>query len=365
MILDVNDVTPDQLDQAARFFEEHGYVRLSGLRTAVCGAFEDRLAEAIEIPRHELQPLLESAGQLRLLARGAAAPLENLHVAASGSVAALVARADSEDADRADRAREQHVSRAVQGRQAQRGRQGHRALSQRDGGRLHGSARRLPAPSGLHGRQHPYQPTSGLTLWVALNACPESTLRLFPGSHRLGMFCHKMWKLDDPRLASLGQPPVDLEAQVGTGVLFHALLFHGTGKLGSLRRVSCDIRFFPLCGFLPSEAHFLDSRPLDMLSRHQERELGPTLLAPVLEQLTYLGEPVAVEAPPLSTLNWVNYLVELMRGQADSALPHLARFINTNLLEDPESVFTHKFHNRPLHLDRLHAVRDRVAAMMN
>jgi hypothetical protein len=178
------------------------------------------------------------------------------------------------------------------------------------------------------------------------------------------MFCHKMWKLDDRRLARL-ERPVDLEAQVGTGVLFHAMLFHGTGNLGAMRRVSCDIRFFPLCGFLPSDVHILDSQPLELLSRHQQRPLGPTLLSPVLEQLAYLGEPVSVEAPPLSTLNWVNYLGELMRGQADSALPHLTRFINTDLLEDPESVFTHKFHNRQLHRDRLHAVRDRVAALVN
>ena len=64
-----------------------------------------------------------------------------------------------------------------------------------------------------------------------------------------------------PRLAQLA-PPVEIEARAGTGVIFNALLFHGTGKLGARRRVSCDLRFFPLCGFLPSEVHFLDDQPL-------------------------------------------------------------------------------------------------------
>jgi hypothetical protein len=175
------------------------------------------------------------------------------------------------------------------------------------------------------------------------------------------MFCHKMWKADDPRMARLA-PPVELEAQVGTGVLFNALLFHGTGKVGARRRVSCDLRFFPLCGFLPSDTHMLRQRPLDLLHQQSREAAGPTLRAPVLEQLAFLGEDVSVDAPPLSTLNWVNYIVQLMHGRPDEALPHLLRFINTDLLEDPPTVFTQKFHNRTLQLDRLRSAHDRATA---
>jgi hypothetical protein len=128
-----------------------------------------------------------------------------------------------------------------------------------------------------------------------------------------------------------------------------------------LRRVSCDLRFFPLCGFLPSEVHLLDDKPAEFLRRRKNEVEGPTLLAPLLEQLAFLGENVPVATPPPnSPLNWSNYLVELMQGRGDTALPHLSRFINTDLLEDPETVFTQKFHNRQLHQDRLRVVRERV-----
>jgi hypothetical protein len=32
---------------------------------------------------------------------------------------------------------------------------------------------------------------SGLTLWIGLNECPDWTLRLYPGSHRLGLLCNR------------------------------------------------------------------------------------------------------------------------------------------------------------------------------
>ncbi len=113
MILDVTSVTPQQLDQAAQFFDEQGYVRLTGLQDAVTGAFEEGLAEAIDIPVRELQPLLDSSGC-------AATPLASNNLAAAGSDAPLIVVANPDNADRPARTCERHVPRAVQGRYDQR-----------------------------------------------------------------------------------------------------------------------------------------------------------------------------------------------------------------------------------------------------
>ena len=107
----------------------------------------------------------------------------------------------------------------------------------------------------------------------------------------------------------------------------------------------------------------LDEKPVEMLRRQRDRAAGPTMSAPLLEQLAFLGEDARIETPPaLSILNWVNYVAELARGNAEAALPHLTRFINTDLLEDPPAVFTQKFHDRPLQHERLRAVRERATS---
>jgi hypothetical protein len=171
-----------------------------------------------------------------------------------------------------------------------------------------------------------------------------------------------MWKLDDARLASVGEP-VDIEARVGTGVLFNALMLHGTSNPGLLRRVSCDLRFFPLCGFLPSEVHLLGPDPWGTLGERIARANGPVLRAPLLEGLVYLGEEVALsDPPPLSPLNWVKYVAHLMRSEMEAALPYLNRFVNAELMNDPPSVLSAKFHGRPIHQDRLQAVQARLAS---
>ena len=123
-------------------------------------------------------------------------------------------------------------------------------------GRLHGSAQTLSPASGLYRGQPPTSP-SAVTLWVSMNSCPDWTVRFYPASHRQGLLCNDFLELDDQRLAAL-EKPIEVHAKIGTGVLFNALMLHGTGNPGSQRRVSCDIRFFPLCAFLPSTVHFLD-----------------------------------------------------------------------------------------------------------
>lgn len=357
-MLDVTNFTTNQLDEALAFFDEHGYIRLSGLQHAVAPAFEQSLAEVLEMSREGLRRLLDPGAEAAIFDRQVRQRLSRIDTSPQLAQALLSSLSPVLTALIGPIV---HVSSTYHGQfkggevsEAAKDIAHYHNEGAADYMEVHGAYR---IHQDFTGASLPTSP-SGLTLWVALNDCPESTLRVFPGSHRRGMFCHKMWKADDPRLTKLAKP-VDVEAQVGTGVLFNALLFHGTGRLGLRRRVSCDLRFFPLCGFLPSETHILADRPIDFLNRQRARvAASPTLLAPVLEQLALLGEDVHVDAPPpLSTLNWVNYLVELMHGRADDALPHLTRFINTDLLEDPMTVFTQKFHNRPLQQDRLGAVR--------
>ncbi|MEP6999582.1 MAG: phytanoyl-CoA dioxygenase family protein, partial [bacterium] len=109
-------------------------------------------------------------------------------------------------------------------------------------------------------------PTSpaGITLWTPLNSCPDWNLRLYPGSHRHGLLCQQWLKLEDPRLSPF-RPPIDIQAQAGTAVIFNSLLLHSSSNPGPRRRLSCDLRFFPLCGFLPSTPHILGSQPLRVL----------------------------------------------------------------------------------------------------
>ena len=74
-----------------------------------------------------------------------------------------------------------------------------------------------------------------------------------------------------------------MEARVGSALLFNALCLHGGCEPGPHRRVSCDIRFFPLCAFLSSEVHTLSGNVMADLRARAAAEESPTLRAPVLE----------------------------------------------------------------------------------
>jgi hypothetical protein len=359
MQLDIRHTQPGRLAEAAKFFEENGYLRLSGLRDSIVPAFEQSLAEAAELSREALLPLLRPAAgavpfdralRQRLLRIETPPALARLLVS---SLTPILKSLLGPLVHVSSTYHSQFKGGALDPEAADLAHYTHEGAT--DAMELHGAFR-------LHqdftGASLPTSP-SGLTLWVALNDCTEAPLRILPGSHRYGMYCNKMWEVDDPRLAKLG-PALDIEARVGEGVLFHALLLHGTGKLGPRRRVSCDLRFFPLSGFLPSDVHVLDEHPAGFLRRRRAGNLGPVLLAPILEQLAFLGEGVPAEAAPGSPLNWSNYVVEVLRGRAEEALAHLIRFIDTDLLGEPESVLLERFLDRPLQWDRLEAVRARV-----
>lgn len=196
-------------------------------------------------------------------------------------------------------------------------------------------------------------PTSpcGVTLWTPLNSCPDWNLRIYPGTHRNGLLCHEWMKLEDPRLAAFNVTPVDVVAEVGTCVIFNSLLLHSSSNPGYRRRVSCDLRFFPLTAFLPSEVRLLGADPLATLRAGLARHDGPTLKAPHLEAAAFLGlvtEPTP--CPPYSILNWANYVTVLLNGRPEEALPHLARFVNLEQGIDPGvEIYSKKFHDRERH----------------
>jgi hypothetical protein len=203
----------------------------------------------------------------------------------------------------------------------------------------------------------------GLTLWVAMNSCPDWNLRLYPASHRYGLLCNQWLPLDDPRLSPFGEY-VDIQAKAGMAVIFNSLLLHSSSNPGFKRRVSCDIRFFPFTGFLPSQVHVLDDHPVRTIRRGLERADGPTLRAPLLESLAFMGQDVFQEdVPPHSILNWANYLDLLLHGDPDGARAVLERFVNEKLGADGPDAYVPKFHNKPVHRSTLNGVRERIAAL--
>ncbi|MEP6573668.1 MAG: phytanoyl-CoA dioxygenase family protein [Gemmatimonadota bacterium] len=203
----------------------------------------------------------------------------------------------------------------------------------------------------------------GLTLWVAMNSCPDWNLRLYPGSHRHGLLCNQWLPLDDARLKPFGEF-VDVRAEAGMAVIFNSLLLHSSSNPGFKRRVSCDIRFFPFTGFLPSQVHVLNDHPLQTIRQGLQRKDGPTLRAPLLESLAFMGQEVFQDGvPPHSILNWANYLDQLLHGDLDGARATMERFVNRELGADGPEAYIPKFHNKQVHRATLSGVRDRIAAL--
>jgi hypothetical protein len=208
-------------------------------------------------------------------------------------------------------------------------------------------------------------PTSpcGVTLWTPLNSCDDWNLRLYPGSHRHGLLCQEWMKLEDPRLATFGEP-IDVKAEFGTAMVFNALLLHSSSNPGYRRRVSCDIRFFPLCGFLPSNVHVLGNEPLAEFRRGLERSGGPTLRAPYLEAAAFMGLGGDPEScPPHSILNWANFVLNTVKGDKDQALADLTRFVNLERGIDGVDAYSVKFHNKPVHRSTLAGLLDKLRAI--
>ncbi len=208
-------------------------------------------------------------------------------------------------------------------------------------------------------------PTSpgGMTLWVALNDCPDWNLRLYPGSHRKGLLCNEWMKNDDPRAARAGEP-YDVVAKRGRCVLFHALLLHGSANPGRKRRVSCDLRFFPLCSFLPSEIHAIGPSPLADLRAAAARPDGEILRASKLEAQAFLGlAPGVPAAPRHSVLHWAAMVSELVAGRPARALERIEMMVNREIGIDGAEIYSRKFHDRPMHSAPLARLRERLVIL--
>jgi len=214
------------------------------------------------------------------------------------------------------------------------------------------------------GASFPTSP-SMVTFWTALNTTKDWNLRLYAGSHRLGLLCNTWLNIDDNRVEKLGKP-IDIAAKRGTAVLFNGMMLHGTSNPGPERRVSCDIRFFPLCGFLPSEVYSIDTTPKRAIEEGLQRADGPVLQSPLMEDSVFLfgdfpkrnqTENVAAH----SILNWPNYLREWCSGNEASALPHLERLVNTEIGVDPPDIFVSKFHRYPICAENLQKVREQIS----
>jgi hypothetical protein len=131
---------------------------------------------------------------------------------------------------------------------------------------------------------------------------------------------------------------------------------HGSTHPAATRRVSCDIRFFPLTSFLPSQVHALTRRPFATHRAGLERAEGDTLRAPFLEALAFLGQDLPrLEPREHSVLNWVDYLLRLREGDRLGARRSFERFVNEGFGVDGVSAYERFFAQpqRPMPLVQL------------
>lgn len=355
MNFDVRKMDERQIEAAAWHYEHHGFFLLDGLEDSVTALFPPVLTEMIGVSDETFTDILDPEKPIDLFpveVRQRLARIETSPQLAQGLLTAL----------------EPVLTRLI-------GPLVH--VSSTFHGQFKGGAVKAVDHGGytsdfleVHGAYLLHQdfacaniPTSpsGVTLWIGMNDCPDWNLRLYPGSHRHGLLCNRWPALDEPGLAPFGAY-IDVPAKPGQAIVFNAMLLHGTSNAGPLRRVSCDIRFFPLTGFLPSKTHWLGANPAATLQQNLDRAIGPTLQAPLLEDLAFLGEAVDLShVPPHSIFNWVSYISHVLRGEMDAALPYLVRFVNEEIGFDPPEKFVARFHGKPVYPATLQAARERFA----
>jgi hypothetical protein len=357
MNFNLQQLGEQHLDDAIHYYAEHGFLVLSGLEDAITTKFRSVLADVIGVEKYNMADILDPENPAKTFPIEIRQRLVRVttphHLAQQllDILKPLLIRLIGPFV---------HVSSTFHG-QFKGG--GAKAVDQGYG--ADPEYMEVHNPVLLHqdftGASFPTSP-SAVTLWVAMNSYQCWNLRLYPGSHRFGMLCNRFLELDEKGLEALGRP-VDVPARIGTAVLFNALILHGTSNPGPLRRVSCDIRFFPLCGFIPSQVYGIDPRPSYALIEGIRRAFSSVLLAPLLEIDTFLGKEVGIikDVPPSSILNWVNYLVHLVHGEMDKALPHLERFANTNIGFDAQEVYVSRFHGRRIHDATLSSAREMAA----
>jgi len=355
MKIDFRELDQKRLDLAAQHYEEHGYFILTGIEQAVAAEYRPILAGIIGVEEQELEHLFAADRPIGILPPEIRQKLARV-TATDGLADKLVATL-------------QPVLRRLIGPLLHVSSSFHAQFKGApvktvDHGGYGQDYLEVHGPYLLHqdftGANIPTSP-SAVTLWTALNTTPDWNLRLYPGSHRIGMLCNRWIELTDTRLQPLGEP-VDIAAEVGTAVIFNAMILHGTSNAGPRQRVSFDIRFFPLCGFLPSKVRTAGHASIEEIECLAASAPGPVLQAPLAEARVFLGEQVAIEdAPAHSVLNWVNYINLRTHGRPAEALPYLAAFTNQDIGIDPPEVYASKFHEYATHTGTIECARRCVA----
>lgn len=351
----LRELTGDRLEAAARHYEERGFIVVEGLKDAVTSLFRPVLAEKLGLSAAELPTFLDANSApvvLPIETRERLSRIDTTGELADGMYAAL------SPILRRLLGPVVHISSNYHAQV-----KGGDVLAVDRGGGLQ-EYREVQGQYLIHqdftGARIPTSP-SQLTVWVAQNSSPDWNLRLYPGSHRHGLLNNQWVSLEDPWLEQFGTP-IDVPAEEGIAIVFNSLLLHASSNPGPRRRVSCDIRFFPLCGFLPSLPRVLGERPAEWLRTAESMSHGPTLTAPIRETLAFLGEDVLDESvPPHSILNWANYLHRYLRGEANAAA-EMVRFVNTDRGLDTPEIYTSKFHNQPIHREPIERAREQLAA---
>lgn len=354
MEFDLSELLGHRLDEATLRYEEDGFITVRGVAEAITAPFHPILAERLQVDAGGFQGMLDPNSPPLILPVETRERLSRISTSPAlaetlvGALRPFFVRALGPFV---------HVSSTFHG-QFKGG-----EVAAVDHGGYAKDYLEVQGQYLLHqdfsGAAIPTSP-SAMTLWVGMNTTPDWNLRLYPGSHRFGLLCNEWLRLDDPRLSPFGKP-IDISATAGKAVIFNALLLHSSSNPGPRRRISCDIRFFPLCGFLPSLPRCLDQSPGARLLEGLARAKGPTLRAPVLETLAFLGATLPEESIPSHAMtNWAHYITRLVHEDPDGALPWMQRFVNAELGVDAAEVYSAKFHRKPIHLEPIRCAADRL-----
>ena len=356
MRLDLRNPTPESILRSAAFYGEFGYLALSGLEQRITPLFDQDLARALGITTADLGPVLDSRHAPEQLAP------EQLERMARVSPSDAMVRALLETF-------EPLLLRTL-GAFVQVSRDYHIQFKSGiagvvDHGGFHPGHREVQGIHLLHqdftGASIATSP-SAVTLWVPLNDCDEWTLRLFPQQHERGLIANEFLQFDDPRLTPLG-PPLDIVARRGEGVIFNALMLHGSSNPGTSRRVSCDLRFFPLTAFLPSEVHVLGEDPQEQHLEGLAAATTDRLRAPFLEAEVFLGHGIGeLEPEGHSPVLWVQYLRRLLAGDLAGARQSFERFVNAGFGVDDVSAYERLFDGQR-HPEAIEGLRAQVSAL--
>ncbi|HEY7337831.1 MAG TPA: phytanoyl-CoA dioxygenase family protein [Bryobacteraceae bacterium] len=346
------------LDEFGRFYEDEGYCVLGGLQESVTSLYLPVLMQATGLGRGEMEAMLDPRAPEPMLPQELRKKVSRVSTSASladdltGALRPVLARLLGPIL---------HPSRdfhaqfkcGVTGRVAYGGYDSQASYLE-----VHGA---YQLHQDFTGASIPTSPAA-LILWVGLNECPDWPVRFYPRSHKLGLLCRKFVPVDHQGLPEIGEP-MEFHARPGTGMIFNSLLLHGTGDGGALRRVSCDIRFFPSCPYLQSPPRPLVDAPMEFIERRLDSETGPTLRAPLLENLALVGAMGAnVEAPPHSILNWANYLNDVLNGDPRRGPSHIERFANVEIGMEPAFTYIDQFHGKPMHGETLELIRESLGA---